>query len=594
MKQSFPGVAMKRIAQSKLFLSIIICSSCFLLCQLAFGLNYEMLDEMIFSELLADNYIHFGNFSNYFLLAAIMLLQKLIYPVNAYVIVSLAAALAAMVTIVYIFYSRFSWMVATVIAVVLNGMFGVNHYATISFTRLPALLCAGGLLCIIHTIYSKRWVAGYIWGSLLVIAASMYRYKIFLVGALLLVVFLVADSVAEHLSFKNTREAVKSFLKELLEPKRLLCGVLLFAVCFGFSAFGRHLNNNSEAVSYYIHYNSLRSAVWDYEIPTYDEAKDDYDAINIDANDLTVLKGHFLDDEGAFTIDKLKEINAIKEKYNEKRSLKTILKSLIFGELEELTSRQMKAILYLSVLLILVLFLIIMKKRYMLIPFSLLAASAVLYVYLYFDGRVPYRVVYGIWLPVILYLLYSIRLERLRDFCRQKLRKNQLLTSKKYAVPIVVLALFVAVAFLTINDQKNYKNDYAAMQSDRASVNEYVKAHPDDRFELCRMANLFEGNIDNKTIYTVNNEGRYKNSHIFNGTYYRLPYYDKFNKDVFGTDNMYENLLKDNVYFIDHNNAFSKALEKYLEKYYADGNNVDMTLIDEFDNYQIVSYTMTE
>lgn len=577
-----------------MLISVVICFFFFAFSQLIFGLNYEMLDEMIFSELIADNYIHFGNFSNYILLAGIMLIQKVIYPLNAYAIVALMAALAAMITIVYIFYCRFSLRMATMIAIVLNGMIGINHYATISFTRLPALLCTAGLLCILHSVYTKRWIAGVLWGSLLVLAASMYRYKVFLVGALVFVVFLLADAVSEHLHFSDMVASVKQVLKVLLEPRRLIAGMLLFAVCFGFSTVGRKLNNNSEEVAYYMHYSSLRSAVWDYAIPSYEEAKADYDVIGIDENDLFILDGHYLDDQGAFPEEKLAQIKAIRQKYYGHSDVKALLKKMIDSEWDVITHVRDKAILYFSVLLVLALFLIMMKKRYYLMPFLLLLLSAALYVYLYMDGRVPYRVVYGFWLPIMIYLIYSIQPERMKKACLEKLKQNKLITSNKYAVPCLGLATLVAVSFLTITDYRNFKNDFTAMQQERASVNEYVKAHPDDRFELCRPANLFEGNIDEKTIYTVNNEGRYKNSHIFNGTYYRLPYYDKFNEDVFGTDNLFENLLNEHVYYIDYGNTYGDALEEYLEKYYSGGKNVEATLVDEIGNYKVISFTIAE
>lgn len=580
----------KRFFKSNIFLAIAINLFYFAGCQLIFGIDYEMLDEMIFSELIADNYIHIGNFSNLFLFWFIEQIQKVIYPINAYTIVSLCFALMAMVTVSYIFFRKFSKITAILATVLLNGMIGINHYATISFTRLPALLSAAGLLCIIDTIYRKKWLLGYIWGALLVILGSMYRYKIFLVSALIIVIYLITVTLLDNANKAKISESVKNFLRELLEPKRLICGVLLFAVCFCLSYTSRSLIAKVDGMSYYLEYTSARSAVWDYHIPDYEECKEEYDAIGIDENDIYMLRKHYFDDQGAFPLEKLYQINEIKENYYAKRSIKDVLIKFVKNEMDDVIHLRLKFFLYASVFIVIVIYSYLLKRKYYLLEIVFLGVAFLLYIYLYIDGRVPYRVVYGIWLPISLWLIYAINNERM-DAVRKKILLE---FDKKRFVALSLIGTFViSGCFLAAADYRNYKDNYQQMRIERAGINEYIKSHPDDRFELCRVANLFEGNIDNETIYIVNNEGKYGNSHIFNGTYYRLPYYNDFNKSVFKTDNLYANLLNDNVYFVDHDNSFTVPMKQYLEKYYADGKSVEYEIINEIDGYQVVAYSIS-
>ena len=579
MKQLFR----KKITTEKLFLALIINSFFFIVSQIFFGLNYEMLDETIFSELIADHYYNLGVFSNYFLFVILGALQNIIYPLNAYVIVALILGFFAMTTLSYIIYIRFDVRVATGVVVVLNGFFSINHFATISFTRLPAILCVCGYLTIYHFIEEKKYGMLF-WGSILIVIGSMYRFVVFEVATVMFMVFMCTNAIITVNNFKN----FKCIIKKILEPRR--CVLLLFVImfCFSIKLIGSSVDIQQEGIDYFRDYTALRSSVWDYEIPSYEMCKEEYNAIDIDENDLLMLKGHFLDDKGAFSIKKLAEIKSIKDRYYQNKSFYIVFKDLINDELFNALHLRIEFIIQCSVLLIVVLFMLIMRKKDWLLVLSLLATAFVFLLYLYFIGRVPYRAVYSIWLSVIIYLVYSIQENRFRSGFKKI--TNKFILNKKVLITFLLFSIVVSGAFWGINGFRNYKNDFKDMQNARAGINAYIKEHPNDKFELCRSANLLEGNIDNKSIYYINNEGRFKNSHIFNGTYYALPYYIDFNNDVFGTDNMFLNLLNKNVYYVDDSNNYKLILEQYLEKYYSNGENVSFKIIDTIDNYQIIEY----
>lgn len=580
--------ALKSVIKNKLFLAVVINTGFLALCNFLFGLNYEMLDETIFAELAADNYYYLGNFSNYFLFAAVGTVQKIIYPVNAYVVIALILGLLSMITVSYIILDRFRLPYAAAVIILLNGFFGLNHYATVSFTRLPAVLCVSGLLCILHSAGKKRFIYGFLWGAFLVAAGSMYRFKVFAVCTGIFIAFICILALSDGIKAENGF-SLKRLFAELFEPKRLVCGIVLIALCFGISALGNSTNKNGEGIEYYTEYTAARSAVWDYEIPAYNECRADYEAIGIDENDLKMLEGHYLDDEGAFTLEKLNAINEIKVNHNAERSVLGLIKATVKEELFEITHLTFKAILYLSVIIITCIFLLLMKGKYCIVPISLYGVAGILYVYLYYFGRVPYRAVYGIWLSIAVYLIYALDSVRIRDKVKTLLKP---IKSKRFAAALLACSVAVSGGFLFANNYRNFKNDFKQMKSERAGINAYIKAHPDDRFELCRQANLLEGNLDNGTIYTINNEGRRKNSHIFNGTYYALPYYDEFNRDVFGTDNLYSNLFNENVYYVDFEGRFKDVFKKYLQKYYSDGKTVSYTVTDTVDGFEIVSYSL--
>lgn len=53
-----------------------------------------------------------------------------------------------------------------------------------------------------------------------------------------------------------------------------------------------------------------------YSIPTYEEAKVEYNKIGISENDLNMLKNQYLDKNGAFLIENMKKMVQIQNKYN--------------------------------------------------------------------------------------------------------------------------------------------------------------------------------------------------------------------------------------------------------------------------------------
>lgn len=72
--------------------------------------------------------------------------------------------------------------------------------------------------------------------------------------------------------------------------------------------------------------------MYDYYILTYSEAKSDYDKIGVSENDLVMLQKLYMDDEGAFSIEKLKSIDQVKSKYYKSISLFTTVKNMVMIE----------------------------------------------------------------------------------------------------------------------------------------------------------------------------------------------------------------------------------------------------------------------
>lgn len=580
---------------NKLFMATFINVAFLVICQLVFKLNFEILDELVYSELIADGQT-FNNFSNSILLVIIGALQKLIYPINAYVVFALALSLACLISICYIFFDKFEFKTAVILSILLNGFTATSYYTLVSFTRIPSLLCTASLLCILHYANKKKWLFGMLWGFVLVVIASFYRIRVFETVALVFVVYLLSVSIVKYIGEKNKKEALKAFLKDLFEPKRLICGVLLAATCLSLSHVNANIVKNSPELSYYRSYTRARSQIYDYDTPSYESCKEQYDAIGVDAEDLYFLDVVRYCDDKAYPLETLQKIGEVRNSVNAKHSVLQVIQNTITEEFTDAYSKTDKTVLDLAIIGAFVAFFIVFKRKYLIVEISLLLVAAGLYFYLHNAGRVLCRHVYIFWLPIIVFLLYTLDSSAINEKLTQKIKgKFNKNNSKRITALILAFSIMLSAAFsfaFWYKGKYQENNRFDRIQAFRAPINEYVKAHPDDRFELCKDANLYEGNIDNKSLYYINNQGRYGNSHIFQAIYYRLPYFNEFDKQIFGTDDLYENLFHEHVYYVDWNNHTAEHMRIHLQRYYTEqGETVTFEKVDEVDNFQIIRFT---
>ena len=268
------------------------------------------------------------------------------------------------------------------------------------------------------------------------------------------------------------------------------------------------------------------------------ECKSEYDKIDFDENDIAMLRAWYLDDNGAFTLDHLKAIKKIRDEYyTQHKDYFALLKEMVITELSDVKAIGDKGVALFGFAIVLLPFLVTMKKRYYVIPIFLCLIISILYFYLWNTGRnLPFRGVYMLWICSEVYLLYSFSPTRLKNYCYR-------ISDKK--VLKVLLAFILIVSSLL-------------------------------GFFLSIIANYTTIRFDNKysIFYILKDTETEKQIYSFNNTYYRYKNYERHMSE-FGTNNMYENLLNDNVYFVcTPENDHSRIMKDYLTKYYNNHHSV--------------------
>ena len=580
------GGSMNFVKQHKnTIFSFSINAVIFILFLLFSSFHYDMADTMVFSEHIAsgDNYIIF---TNYLLCWLAGVLQKLIYPVNAYVLIELIVSFIAFCAITYVLTDKFNSFCSGCTTVVLYAFFGVNHYATASFTLTAALLSVSGLFCLFHFVMKDKSIIGIIVGIVLSVFGSMYRFNVFITVFFIFGLYYIVY----NLVISKSKFSLK--MKKFFNLKFIVAFILLITCAFSCKTICSFVYNFPE-MQYYSEYTSARSNVYDYYIPTYSEAKADYDKIGVSENDLVMLQKLYMDDEGAFSIEKLKSIDQVKSKYYKSISLFTTVKNMVMIEgLDALFGFNDKGMLIWIFAIALIILLITMKKRYYFIPVVLLFGVGVIYLYLWIIQRCVYRVVYGPVFAAVLCMIYSINVKDIREWVKKfynKMYSNITMKKRVYA-GFLAFVLFFSAVVLPISFHGNLYMEGASSHPDGYDeMISYIKSNPDKKFEFSKVSMpTVKNQYENPLIINIPNS--YKNTITFDGTYYRDISSNKAIKD-FCANNLYRNLINNNnVYFVDlKQSSDMKYFEIYLNEHYSRDNTIKMIPVKTIGSYTFYS-----
>lgn len=551
-------------------------------------LRYEIEDNQQYSIFIANGEYHIY-FVNYFFCMVVGAIQELIYPLNAFSLSMVFLGYCSFVLITRVMLDKFNLVITTCIVLFLNGFFAVNHYQTVSFTLTPAILCAAGYLGIVHFSMLRKHILGMSISGLLVFIGSLIRFKIFGASTVVAVFWVIGWAVVECYKSEQTKKRLNIFLNSIFQKKRMIVVLIVMIACFASEYVHLSINMSTGDLAYYARYTIARSTVWDYPIPDYKECPNDYDAIDIDENDILLLRKGYMDDEGAFSLEKLSAIANIQTQYNRRnsKSLSSIIKTMIVSELGNMRGIGDKGIACFAVAIIIILFLLIMKKRNYFIPFFLMLITFILYLYLWTTLKVPFRAVYEIWICSAVFLFYSFSWEELKDIVKNiyNFRKRTCLGI------IIILSVGISAAGFYLSRLANYTIVTYSNVDTTAELRKYIVEHSEEKFEFSRSCGLVDV-INN--VYYVSKSDYLKNYQGFSCTYYRHPDYMR-EIEAFGTDNMYSNLLKDSVYFVDSDRApVVENMRIYLEKYYAKGHAVTYFLMSKKSDCLIYKFEMRE
>ena len=541
-------------------------------------------DDFVLSQFLANGRTEFV-FSNILLEKAFMSVQQWIYPLNAYVIISLVFALCAMTLVTKIIIDKYGLLWGCVIDSLVQSVFAVSYAVSFFFTTFAAILSAAGLFAVVHYTREKNML-GMVCGAILSALGALYRLKIFESVFAIAAVFVFALSISDFLDTSKEERSFLKFVKIVFEPRRAISAVCILILAFSCTFISNQMLKTPEMTEYRA-YNSARSAVFDYEIVPYEQAKEEYAAAGIDANDLQMIRYCMFDKDGGLSTQQLKQIRQISDNVLSKQNrLISSTKSMVATQVFEVLRFTTQGIT-LAVLILAFIAYCVLQKKLKILPACIMVASLIpFYIYLYSQGRAPYRTVCGMLFITILGIIYLID---------EKAVKEKFEGKKTLKTVLCVGCAILSLCIFGINIKNVPQAVHPASESEVDAIQQ-MKEDSGAKYEFFGIETLsmdIEAQV--RDVYHIAKVD--KESNLFNqsSTYYLTPFYFELLED-FGTDNAYRNLLNENVYAVFKNTEDRKDIEscmqQHLQKNYAEGKSVKMEKVKTYDAYSVYKYTL--
>ncbi len=542
------------------------------------GVNYEVSDDWNFSlNILDSNYNYI--FNSYFIQFISGVLQNIIYPINAYMALQIVISFIAVTSLMYVLMDTFSYKKGIVFSVVISLLYSINFYSAVTFTVTAVALIVSGCIFFIYSIIKNKKIGYSIFSILLILFGSFYRIDIFYsVFAIFVVfIFVILLSFLKRPLFKN----IKSILLKVFKVKNIVLFMLILVSVFSFEFLSQCIIRSENGMNYYYEYNPARANVIDYEMPSYENHKDEYEKIGFSENDLKMLQSWYFDDEGATDLETLKELHQIQ--LDNKISLEYLVKNMISVTVKWIVTLSSEGIIMLLFIILCIGVLVCYKRKSWLFVILIGCISCLLYFYLWYKGRYVYRALFSIWFTASIFLLYSTVLMEKRKWF-SKITKN-----RKTNITLGVVAIFISI-FAVLPIHKSINEMLPINQSDFnkiANLYNYIESSDNMNFALSSTVyNYFKDSVGLTHPLIVVQDKIYNKCAYYTNSYYAHPSYYKFLKK-FNVNNLYRDIIdNDKFYFVDNEENIDVFI-KYLNDYYSNGKTIYYKTVKKVDDFLI-------
>lgn len=525
--------------------SIIINFIILIITGIFFGFLYETNDD-IFMSMISEGNAENDHliYINIFYGKILKILNNIFPALNWYGIMMYLLTFIGMTILTYIILINVNSKLNIYVAIVFSSVFGIDIFHRMQFTKVSVILMFSGIMLIKLGIEVKKINISII-ASILFIIGSMIRFS----GIYIVIVFTALIIVSEicYIYLKENRF--------ILDKSNNIVKFSIVCICLGvcalsFKIIDNRIYNSDIQWREYKEYNEARTSVQDYPIANYEQYKKEYNNIGIKEIDLKMLMLWLNSDTEKFNYNTLKDIASIER---EKSDIVNILKSCIYRCIHFPLFNNIGGILFLLIIFYIFLF---EKKKVIYILASIIGVG-ILYFILMYQGRIVYRVEYGIWICAFITAINSLNTR-----CKKNINYKLALTITLAIVLLLNIKTYQRMEKLKINDKRDNLNEIIRVVSNNDN-NLYfysIQILMDDLECISPFEKLDLQLTDN----LISLGGWYVKSKIINETYSK---YD--------IDNTIRALVdKDNSYLVD-NRDIELIYEYIKENYYE---NIDYKL----------------
>ena len=382
--------------QGTLWKAVIINIIVFVGLQMLFQPVFETNDDQYMANIAEGFYQGYNShlvYINIIVGKILKLLYRLCGSVKWYLVLQYFLIFISFCCITWFVLKKFKRNPGAFLVLLLLPLGAYESYIVLQFTRTAALASAAGYLMMFENLRDKNnW--GILGGILLTLFGSLYRFEAFL-----LVSFFMSQLGIYELVFVIRRKQWQVW------PRYLYSFLVLLLLAFGSRAVDRIVYDSDVAWKQYKEFNDLRAQFIDYGIVDWESDPEAYEAIGISENDLKVYSRWTFTDFENLDESRLEEIIKVQEANKEKKTftdgIVTSAKVLVKTPVGWMYTAIMIAAVFSS-----------LKKNWVYILNSVLAVL-VISMYLYYKGRLGQeRVIYGIGISAIVFLLYRMYFRR--------------------------------------------------------------------------------------------------------------------------------------------------------------------------------------
>lgn len=467
-------------------------------------------------------------------------------------------------------------------------------FYTLNFTICAAYFISCGLVWIVHCIEKNKRKIAYIPGYICFVFGFSIRWDCVLFGGAFVIALLII-----YMLYSIKEKNFKQFFSAYFPPFILV--LLIFVVVTVTYFWG--LNYVEEDFN---RWNSIRTQVDDYTIPSYEKAQELYEKIGLSQNDYEIIQSWNNYDLSFFDEDLYSKIIQIRDTYssqNEKMSMKESLGVIVYNILDN-------SIVIIG-LILLVLALIMRKKSFIILNSVFLIVYFSLVFYFLRIGRFIYRIEYSLILSYAIVLLYIwIKTKIGIDFHNRKI----------FLITIVIMLIInptkgsgmyntlggksVVNLYRYLGEKEDIfgkylynkcfrKDDVYKSVTLNYDATEYILSNKDN-FYFEAFCDFWKQAypLTDMDIFRTGSKGVASNLGVL-GLYIPKLSVMQNNFKNYGIDliSPYKQLTNDNVYVLVRDIELydrSKEICIYLQEHYDDG--ITMSIVDSFEDVKIVKY----
>ena len=456
-----------------------------------------------------------------------------------YAVLQYTFVFSALTTVTCVLFRRLQSEQAFLVNGILLLYFGYECYIRMQYTKTAGIMLGAGAFLLFYEMEKEkiRWKA-VVWGILLAVTGSLYRFE----ETAVCCVLIAGIGLYFLLNLKQWGEQKRKRLLTMLGVVGLT-GILMV----GCELMDQRLYASDPDWDAFMQYNEYRSNLTDYSIPAFADFEEEYKEMGISKTAYKIFRtGLNFYDPDVYSLDTLKKMDELRPRNNLSRALaENFLKEFPVG--------YVKITVFLGFLLLAFLWLFWRKseKQVWLVAAYEILAMGLIDFYLYYEGRyLENRVEVGMWFAISLVVIWCL------DSAKMHLNRQLVL---------------IALGCLLIANQSTWKSRWRGLSEQEVRDQKYLREGFEDIVSVdpdgLYLAKLGTITYTGYGMFSPVPEGTFENVVWYGGWEMGNPLWvDKMAE--YHVTNPYRDLIdQEHVYIVDDKiNLTLKYIKEYYQK----------------------------